>query len=362
MFNLFILMISIIIDILWGELPTAIHPVVWMGKAIDHLAPFLMNWNSRLSGLVLTLIILSIFMIISYMMLIIASFSGLIFILTASILLSSTFAIKGLYQTASAVQNVLDENVDEARELVSYLVSRDTKNLSKNELVSATVESLTENINDSVTAPLLFILLTGLLATTLYGMDFIHISSLNSLSNLSPINPINIQWLTVVTNPLSIPGYSFSLLILPILVGVFYRVINTLDAMVGYNNSKYRMIGWFPAKIDDIINFLPSRITGVMVVIAAGIVGLDWKNSWIIMKRDAQKTPSPNSGFPMAAAAGALNVKLEKPSIYVLGESKTHLDTEIIGKAILLTKITILLFFVISFNFYAIFNLTIASI
>lgn len=352
-------MISIIIDILWGELPTAIHPVVCMGKTIDHLAPFLMNWNSRLSGLVLTLIILSIFMIISYMMLLIASFSGLIFILTASILLSSTFAIKGLYQTASVVQNVLDENLDEARELVSYLVSRDTKNLSKNELVSATVESLTENINDSVTAPLFFILLTGLLATTLYGMDFMQISSLSSLSNLSLSN---IQWLTGIKNPLSIPGYSFSLLILPILVGVFYRVINTLDAMVGYNNSKYRMIGWFPAKIDDIINFLPSRITGVMVVIAAGIVGLDWKNSWIIMKRDAQKTPSPNSGFPMAAAAGALNVKLEKPSIYVLGESKTHLDTEIIGKAILLTKITILLFFVISFTFYAIFNLTIASI
>ena len=85
MFNLFIIMISIIIDIIWGELPTAIHPVVWMGKAIDHLSPFLMNWDSRLSGLALTLIILSIFMIIFYLILFIASFSWLMFILTSSI-------------------------------------------------------------------------------------------------------------------------------------------------------------------------------------------------------------------------------------------------------------------------------------
>jgi adenosylcobinamide-phosphate synthase len=355
MFNLFILMISIIIDIIWGELPTAIHPVVWMGKAIDHLSSFLLKWNSRLSGLVLTLIILLTFMIIFYLMLLMATFSWLMFILVSSVLLSSTFAIKGLYQTASAVKNVLDENVDEARELVSYLVSRDTKNLSKNGLVSATVESLTENINDSVIGPLFFILLAGMVVNAVYGADFTFTQiTANSLSNF--------KWLAGVKNPLSISWYSFSLLILPILVGVFYRVINTLDAMVGYNNLKYRMIGWVPAKIDDIINFIPSRITGIMVVIAAGIIGLDWKNSWIIMKRDAKKTPSPNSGFPMAATAGALNVQLEKPSIYVLGESGTQLDTEIIGKAILLTKITILLFFIISFTIYIIINLTITTI
>ncbi len=346
-------MISIIIDILWGELPTALHPVVWMGKTIDHISPFLIKWNNRLSGLALTIITLSISMIIFYLMLFIASFSWLIFILAASILLSSTFAIKGLYQTASEVQNVLDENVDGARELVSYLVSRDTKSLSKNELVSATVESLTENINDSVTAPIFFILLAGILVTAVYGVDFTQFS-VNSLSNF--------KWLTEVKNPLSISWYSFSLLILPILVGVCYRVINTLDAMVGYKNLKYGMIGWFPAKLDDTINFFPSRITGIMVVLAAGIVGLDWKNSWIIMKRDAKKPPSPNSGFPMAAAAGALKVELEKPGIYILGDSETLLDTEIIGKAILLTKITILLFLVISFSIYVIFNLTISTI
>jgi adenosylcobinamide-phosphate synthase len=338
-------------DILWGELPTSVHPVVWMGKAIHHLSLPLMRWDNRLSGLVLTLTTLSIFTIIFYLILYLASFSLIIFILLSSLLLSTTFAIRGLYQTASEVQNVLKENVEIARELVSYLVSRDTKNLSKSELASATVESLTENINDSVIAPLFFILLTGILITVFYGVYFSQIFSLNSFNDIIEVkNPINSSW------------YLFSLSILPILAGVFYRVINTLDAMVGYKNLEYGIIGWFPAKLDDTINFLPARITGILVVIAAGLGSLDWKNSWIIMKRDAKKTPSPNSGFPMAAAAGALNVQLEKPGIYVLGESKNQLDGKIINKAIFLTKITILMFLVVSFIIYILLYLAIATI
>lgn len=337
-------------DILWGELPTSIHPVVWMGKTIDRISFRLISWDSKLSGLVLTLTILTIFTSISYFTLLLASFSQIFFIIVSAILLSTTFAIKGLYVTASQVQNVLEENVGQTRELVSYLVSRDTKNLSKNELASATVESLTENINDSVTAPIFYVLLVGILVTFLCGLSNLKIPLYASN---------NIKWLFEVRNPLTISGYSFTLLVLPILAGVFYRVVNTLDAMVGYKTSKYRMIGYFPAKLDDFINFFPSRITGVMVVIAAAISGMDWKNSWTTMRHEAQKTPSPNSGFPMAAAAGALNVQLEKPGFYVLGKPREDLDSKIIGKAILLTKITIILFLLVSFSIYLIFYLTI---
>lgn len=351
---LFLLILSLMIDILWGEVPAPIHPVVWMGKAIDHFSVRLTRWDSKISGLVLTSITISIFVIIFYFLLVLASFSHIVFIIVSALLLSTIFAIKGLYRTASEVQNELEGNVDKARELVSYLVSRDTETLSKNELASATVESITENINDSVTAPIFYILLAGMLVTFFYGVDVSQNFLLNSSNGLN--------WFFEVTNPFTNSWYSFTLLTLPILIGVFYRVVNTLDAMVGYNNDKYKTIGYFPAKLDDIINFLPSRITGLMVVMASAIAGLAWKNSWRIMKRDAKKTPSPNSGYPMAAAAGALNVQLEKPGIYVLGKSVDHLDSKMIGKAIFLTKITIALFLLLCFTIYLIFYLTITII
>jgi adenosylcobinamide-phosphate synthase len=254
---------------------------------------------------------------------------------------------------------VLDENVNQARELVSHLVSRDTRKLSKNELVSATVESLTENINDSVTAPLFYVLAAGILVTFLFSLFNLNIF-LNLNIPLTTSN--NTNWLFEVGNSLTTSWYSFILITLPILSGVLYRVVNTLDAMVGYDNMKYRMIGYFPAKLDDVLNFLPSRITGIMVVIAAAMSGMNWRNSWITMKLDAQKTPSPNSGYPMAAAAGALNVQLKKPGIYVLGKPTDTLDSNLIGKAIFLTKITIILYLMFSFIFYLILYLLITSI
>lgn len=355
---LFILILSIVIDILWGEPPASIHPVVWMGKTIDGLSVRLISLNSKLSGMVLTFIVIGIFTIIYYSILFLASFSAISYIIVSAILLSTSFAIKGLYQTASEVQLVLEENVDQARELVSYLVSRDTKNLSKNELASATVESLTENINDSVTAPLFYVLIVWVMVIFIF-----NVLNLNIPLNFFSLNISNsIRWLFEVRNPLNTSWYFFTILTLPILAGVFYRVVNTLDAMVGYKTLEYRMIGYFPAKLDDVINFFPARITGVLVVIAAAISGLNWRNSWITMKRDASKTPSPNSGFPMAAAAGALNVQLVKPGIYVLGKHDDDLNSKLIGKAISLTKITIILFLLFSFTFYLIFYLTISSI
>ena len=352
MVNLFILILSILMDILWGELPTSIHPVVLMGKAISFFKVPLITWNSKLSGLVLTIIIITIFIVTSYLTLLIASSSVILFILVSTLLLSATFAIKSLYQSACQVQNVLEDNVEKARVLVSLLVSRETENLSKNELASATVESLTENINDSVTAPIFYVLFIGALVMLLCAYF-----------NINPqYSPHNVKWLWEIKNPLTISKYSFTLLTLPILAGVFYRVVNTLDAMVGYKTSEYRMIGYFPAKLDDVLNFLPARFTGVLVVIAAAINGLDWRNSWKTMRKEASKTSSPNSGFTMAAAAGALNVQLEKPSAYKLGKFGYDLDGYIIKKAILLTKITIILFLILSFTMYFILYLIVTRV
>jgi len=123
--------------------------------------------------------------------------------------------------------------------------------------------------------------------------------------------------------------------------------VNTLDAMVGYKDPENIDIGWFPARLDDILNYIPARITGFLVVLASCFLFLDYKSSWQVMLKDARNTPSPNSGYPMAAAAGALDIRLMKPGVYVLGYSKNILKPEMIKEAIKLTIITVTLFLII---------------
>ena len=114
--------------------------------------------------------------------------------------------------------------------------------------------------------------------------------------------------------------------------------------MVGYKTPENINIGWFPARVDDLLNYIPARITGIIVVFAAFTLRLDWRNSYKIMKRDARKTPSPNSGFPMAAAAGALGIQLKKQDYYEIGDNINPLKIETIKKPSFLTKITIIFF------------------
>lgn len=296
---LFIILFAIFLDLLWGEPPTSIHPVVLMGKLIDFLKPHLVIYKNKLSGIFLTVLVLSLFLIPFYFILQFAQFNLIIFILVSGFILFTSFAIKGLINSAQVVKQYINTDINQARLMVSYLVSRDTTRLSKEELVSATVESLTENITDSVVSPLFYTFFLGVLG------------------------------------------------------GVAYRVINTLDAMVGYKNEENINIGWFPARMDDLANFVPARITGLIIVLSAAFIGLDWRNSYRTMMKDARKTPSPNSGYPMAAAAGALGVRLEKKGCYVLGENRKPLNGEMIDQAVLLSKITIIFFLIISFLVYA---------
>jgi adenosylcobinamide-phosphate synthase len=121
-------------------------------------------------------------------------------------------------------------------------------------------------------------------------------------------------------------------------------VINTLDAMVGYKNKINMDIGWFPAKADDYLNFFPARLTGVLIIISSSLMGLNWRKSWQMMIRDASNTPSPNSGYPMAAAAGALEVQLIKPGVYILGDNTGSFNLDKITEALLLSKIAITIF------------------
>ncbi|MGB9977697.1 cobalamin biosynthesis protein [Methanobacterium sp.] len=299
--TLFIIIIAIMIDVIFGELPSRIHPVVWMGKLIDIFKEYLINYRSKISGIILTFLVVLIFTLATYVLLRLSAFNYIIYILLSSIILSTTFAIKVLLTSAENMKNDINHNIEKARQSMSYLVSRNTMELNEEDLVSATIETLTENITDSVIAPLFYAFIFG------------------------------------------VPG------------AVIYRVINTLDAMVGYKTPEKIKIGWFPARLDDILNFIPARITGVLVVAAAAFLRLNWKNSYKIMLRDSRKPDSPNSGFSMAAAAGALDIKLEKIDYYKIGDELSPLTTNKITEAVLLAKITILLFILVSSVIFGIF-------
>ena len=192
---------------------------------------------------------------------------------------------------ALAVVDSLENNkLSEAQNRLALIVKRNTKNLDRNHIISGVLESISENTVDGVTGPLFYYALFGL------------------------------------------PG------------AFVYRAINTIDAMIGYKNSIFINIGWFGANCDKILNYIPARLTGVVMVLSALIIGIDWKKSFLIMLRDGKNTPSPNAGYPMAALAGALQTKFEKIDHYTLGEGTLELTTEHIKSAIYLMKISSILF------------------
>ena len=308
--NLFIfivlsLLISIAIDIIMGELPTEIHPVVIIGSIIGFFKNMFIKITSRISGLLLVICTVLLVSVTLYILYSFAKFSPIILFVLFSVLLSSSFSIKMLLKTASDVKDDLNESLDKARKTVSYLVSRSTDELTESFIVSATIESLTENITDSYVAPIFYYFIFALVIM---------------------FHPMN--------------ECLYYLLLIPIL----YRTFNTLDAMVGYENDELKDIGFFPAKIDDILNFVPSRISGIYVVISAYLLKLDWKNSYRIMMRDARNCPSPNSGYTMASAAGALNIQLIKKDTYILGDENKNIEINDIGDAVRLSRMTIILF------------------
>ncbi|WP_405305112.1 cobalamin biosynthesis protein [Methanobrevibacter sp.] len=308
--NLFIfiisaLLVSIAIDVVFGELPGRIHPVVIMGSVINFFKKMFIGIKNRWSGFLLVLFAAFVVSLILFIIFIIGDLNIVLLFIVYSLLLSSTFSIKMLLDTAISVENDLKESLDKARQSVSYLVSRDTNELTESFIISATIESMTENITDSYIAPIFYYFIFSVII--LYY-------------------PLNYE------------------LYLLLLIPMLYRLSNTLDAMVGYKTDELMDIGFLPAKIDDILNYVPSRIAGLFVVLSAYLLKLDGNNSFYIMKRDARKCPSPNSGYTMASAAGALNIQLVKKDTYVLGDENKEIEIIDIENAVKLSKWTIILF------------------
>ena len=290
---------ALALDFAFGDPRSKYHPTAWVGTIIAKLVPFAKTHNpttERLGGFMITISIAGLvtFLLFSYEAItknLTDVISIVLVMIMSAILLKTTIAIKGLEQHGRLVmESVSKNNLVEARERLSMLVKRNTKDLDRNHVVSGVLETTSENIVDGVTGPLFYFGLFGL------------------------------------------PG------------AFVYRTINTIDSMVGYKNTVFSNIGWFGANCDKILNYLPARMTGYVMVLAALIIGADWKNALQTMKTDGRKTSSPNAGIPMAAMAGALKTKFEKIDHYSLGSGTAELDYSHYKSAILLMKTTCVLF------------------
>ena len=318
-----ILLFALAIDLLIGEFPVKIHPVVWIGNIINFFKKYLIGYDNKISGVIISICVIAVSsLIVLVPMLIIKHFlymnEGMIYLfkLMAVLILSSTFSVKLLLDSARDVEKDLkNNNLNKARQAVSYLVSRKTDELNKEHIISAVIETLTENIPDSYVSTIFYYSIVGIAAFLLGFNDF-------------------------------------DVVIIALLAALIHRVVDTMDSMLGYKTDELYNIGFVPAHLDDILNYIPARISGMIIVISAAFLGLNWKGANYIMKRDAGNCDSPNSGYTMATVAGALNIQLEKEGVYTLGDNLHPLKVECIDKAIDITRLTI---FLISIFFFVVF-------
>ena len=254
--------IAYVLDLIFGDPQNIIHPVQVIGKMINIGEKSLLRKKHEsdrkykfFAGMILNITVISLTYGITY--LIPRTSENSIILTVAEIYLMYTvFSINSLAREGNRVYNILKEgNIERARKDLSYLVSRDTGTMDEKMIIRSTMETISENTVDGIVAPMLYMFLGGL--------------------------------------PLSMT----------------YKAINTFDSMVGYKNEKYMDFGKFSAKLDDVANFIPARITGILIVIGSIILGYDYKNSLKVFIRDRKNHSSPNSGHAEAGVAGALGVQ-----------------------------------------------------
>ena len=297
-----VLVLAIAIDLLLGDpapwsprkLKHKLHPTVWMGKLTKALEAHFKNSNpkiERLNGVFLALIIIAVFTIPVYLGLrFVYTFLGvLVYVLVAAVILKLTICIKLETDGAIGVAKAIESgDLTEARKY-AHFSRRDPRELTGPQIASAVIESMVENLTDFKLSPILYYAFLG------------------------------------------VPG------------AVAFRAINTLDGMVGFKDPEHINIGWFSATLDTIINYVPARLTTVLMVLASAILGEDYKNAWKIANRDHTKVPSRNHGWQMAAIAGALGVQLEKPGHYVIGDQTEPLTPDKIMRSLKIRNVAIIL-------------------
>nr|WP_154117286.1 adenosylcobinamide-phosphate synthase CbiB [Paenibacillus monticola] len=264
-----ILLAAYVIDRIVGDPRRLPHPVIGMGKAIHAVEQLIRRFftrpqSLRVAGILLPLIVVGgAWLLTAVLLWLLSLVSPWLVWLAEAWLISTTIASKGLKDAGMAVYIELHKgDLPAARRALGMIVGRDTTTLSSPEIVRGTVETVAENIVDAIISPLFYALLGG-----------------------APL-------------------------------AMAYRAVNTLDSMVGYKNEKYRDLGWASARLDDVANLIPARIAALLLALCACLLQLDWRRSLRTVRRDAHRHPSPNSGYPESAVAGALGIRLGGENVY----------------------------------------------
>lgn len=258
--------LAYILDLILGDPRWLPHPTKGIGRLAKKLEWTLRRAvkSERTAGIIFTVVIISIvwgltFIIIRQA----ASFNQYLGLGFSIVFIYASLAVKDLKVESLRVCRALEKgNIVVACKKLSLIVGRDTQNMDEKDIIRATVETIAENTVDGIIAPLFYAFIGGA--------------------------------------PLTLT----------------YKAANTLDSMVGYKNTRYRYFGWASAKLDDLVNFIPARLSALFLPLAGGLAGKDVLSSWKTARRDGIKHPSPNSGFPEAAVAGALGIQLGGLNFY----------------------------------------------
>lgn len=292
-----IILYAALLDLVLGDPRFIPHPVVFMGKAISQGEAIIRGFCKsdqalQWAGIGLTAVIVmgsyTFFWLILWLAFQINTLAGTVL---SVFLMSQSLAMNSLYKHAWAVAVPLAQgDLNAARTALGLIVGRDTEALEESEIIRGTVETVAENIVDGITAPLFYGFLGG-------------------------------------------PALALA-----------YKAVNTLDSMVGYKDERYIKLGWAAARLDDLANYIPARLTAVFFLITAPFTRGGFQGVFSTIRRDARKHPSPNSGFPEAAVAGALGIQLGGLNYYrsipspraLIGEKKRPLEGRDIKRSLVL--------------------------
>ena len=275
-----VVVLALAIDRYIGEVPNSVHPLRWMGNILAAIDRHVACRGSRKAVAIGFLSYLLVFLIFTGIGLALTSLvrygltsavsplaGEVAWILVTAVLFKISFAIFSFRKHCDPICEDLDAGrVEDAASKVQMIVSRNTKGMDAEHIASSCCETVTENLVDSVYSPVLYFGILGL------------------------------------------PG------------AVMFRCANLMDAMWGYLNDRYALLGRFPAKFDDVLGFVTSRVSPYFIALAGMMLGMDWRRSVPAAKAEHTKTPSPNSGWSMTAAAAVLGISMEKKGVYVMGD------------------------------------------
>ncbi|WP_028235308.1 adenosylcobinamide-phosphate synthase CbiB [Pseudobutyrivibrio sp. MD2005] len=270
-YHLTAFILGYLLDLFLGDPFGSFHPVVWIGNLISRLTKGLLKPNDeektkQYKGLLLVVIVITVSASITALFLwFLYTINSKIGIIIEAVITYQCLATKSLYKESMKVFYALkNEGLTAGRKAVSMIVGRDTEALDETGVIKAAVETVAENASDGVIAPLIYLAIGG-----------------------------------------------------PVL-GIVYKAINTMDSMIGYKDEKYLSFGRYAAKLDDIVNFIPARISAILMILSCAFLGKDYngKNAYRIFKRDRFNHASPNSAQTESVCAGALSIQLAGPASY----------------------------------------------